>query len=119
MRTSSAALLLLLAACSQEAAEDAPAAPAEADNLIECAIRGAADFARECTVERAVANGIPILVVRHPDGGFRRFELVDGSIATADGVEAAELATRGDELEVRVGADRYRLPAGALGNEPQ
>ena len=39
----------MLAACSQGATE-APAADPDDDNLIECAVAGAAAFARECLV---------------------------------------------------------------------
>ena len=102
----------MLAACSQGATE-APAADPDDDNLIECAVAGAAAFARECRVEQSRVDGAPILVVRHPDGGFRRFEVMaDGTgLAAADGAQAAEVDLREDGIEVAVGTDRYRFPA--------
>jgi hypothetical protein len=113
--------LAALAGCSS--AEESEAAPVEADEvaeapegaeLIECAIGGGQWFLRECTVEQAQLDGARILTVRHPDGGFRRFELVsDGrGLAVADGaVEAVTEIHEGNRLDVSVGNDRYRFPA--------
>ena len=63
-------------------------------------------------MERQDVDGQRILIVRHPDGGFRRFELgVPGrGIITADGVEQAEITRSEGRVEVRVGADRYQFP---------
>ena len=98
-------VLLALAAC--EPVDDQAAAP-----TIECAINGASAFAPDCTMERAEDEGASILIVRHPDGAFRRFELgVPGEgIITADGMQPAEVERGDGMIEVRVGADRYRLP---------
>ncbi len=98
-------LPLLLTACA--AGEDGAEGSA-----VECALSGAAGFASDCSMETVAAEGQRLLIVRHPDGGFRRFELgVPGrGMVTADGMEQAEV-TRGEGMvEVRVGADRYRLP---------
>ncbi len=110
MRISSAAFLLLLTACSSDATETPPPDP---DDLIECALGGAAAFARDCAVERRQEEGGLFLVVRHPDGGFRRFEvLTDGhGLASADGADEARIAVHGEGIEVTVGADPYRFPA--------
>ncbi len=112
----SSAALLLLAACSP-GASGAP--PPDPDSLIECALAGAAAFARDCAVERSREDGGLFLVVRHPDGGFRRFEvLTDGhGLAAADGAEPARIALHGEGIEVAVGADRYRFPATIAGDE--
>ena len=112
MRTSSA-LLVLLAGCSQQAP-----AVAVGDEHIACALDGAAEFKPDCAVERAVNDGAMTLVVRHPDGGFRRFDvLADGrGVAVADGADEAQVVLAGDTLEVTVGTDRYRFPATARGN---
>ena len=117
MRISSAGLLLLLAGCSQEPTES-PAA-ADPDNLIECALAGAPAFARDCGVEQSQAEGATVLVVRHPDGGFRRFEVTaDGTgVATADGAQPALVSLREGGIEVAVGTDRYRFPARIAGND--
>lgn len=112
-RTSSVGALMLLAACAQERGDEAVAAEAQAD--IECALYGAATFARECTIERGLDGDIPILVVRHPDGAFRRFEVADDgdALETADGAERAAILPREGGLEVTVGLDRYRIPLGS------
>ena len=117
MRTSSAAILLLLAACDAPDAAGAPQA-ADPENLIECAVAGSSAFARDCVVERSRVDGAPILVVRHPDGSFRRFEVTsDGTgVATADGSQPARITPREGEIEVAVGTDRYRFPATIAGD---
>jgi hypothetical protein len=118
MRISSAGALLLLAACSQAATEDAATA-ADADDMIDCAVAGATAFERICAVERTQAEGAPVLVVRHPDGGFRRFEVSgDGTgLATADGAQPAAVTQRDDGIEIAVGTDRYRFPATIAGDD--
>ena len=100
----------MLAACSQGDAE--ATASADADRLIECALYGAASFERECTVERSRDGDKSILVVRHPDGAFRRFEVLDDGrrLETADGAHRAATLPREGGMEVTVGLDRYRLP---------
>lgn len=97
-----------LAACSSGSA------PAVADGAehIACALGKAAEFAPACGVDRAAQDGEKVLVVRHPDGGFRRFlVLKDGhGLAAADGAEVAQVAIADNLLQVTVGEDRYRFP---------
>lgn len=107
--------LLLLAAC--EANQPPPPPPAEAEvtdgaERIACALDGAGEFKPACAVERAEIEGTLFLTVRHPDGGFRRFEvLTDGrGLAAADGADEAALKIEGDWLEAKVADDRYRFP---------
>jgi hypothetical protein len=101
----------MLAACSQPSPEQA-GATAQVAETIPCALAGAKDFAETCTVERAGNNGVVMLVVRHPDGGFRRFELLDDGhrLAVADGAAQAVARLEGDRAEVAVDLDRYRFP---------
>ena len=97
----------VLAACGQ----GGPSARPEPESAIACALAGAEGFARNCTVEPSRAEGRDILIVHHPDGGFRRFVLgADGTLATADGAVEAGVAENGALLDVRVGDDRYRFP---------
>lgn len=110
------ALVALVGACgstAEEAQPDAAGGRGEGEERIACAPAGARDFAPDCVVERAQDQGKLFLVVRHPDGGFRRFEVMtDGSgLMTADGAEEARVALAGEILEVSVGADRYKFPA--------
>lgn len=114
MRAASAILPMLvpglfLTGCGQGAGGEAASG-----RKLECAIGGSAEFAPSCVVEDVAQEGRRILVVRHPDGGFRRFEAVsDGrGVVPADGVEDSRAQWIGaDVLEIAVGADRYRFPA--------
>ena len=98
-------LVPLLAACAP--GEDLPDG-----TPIECALGGAAGFTADCLMEQEARQDERLLIVRHPDGAFRRFEIgvPERGLITADGVEQA-IVDRGDGyVEVRVGPDRYRLP---------
>ena len=108
MRISSATLLLL-AACSSSVDKPLPGS----NLVIWCALNGAREFGPECVVEERRTPEGRQLVVRHPDGGFRRFDvLTDGKgLATADGALPAQVAVQGGAIEVVVGDDRYRFPA--------
>jgi hypothetical protein len=107
-----AGLALLLAACSPSAS----GAPVADDTAVDCAIGGAANFSHDCSVERGVKDGEPVLVVRRPDGAFRRFTVLDGgkSLGAADGAEALAVTGNGERVDVSVGGDRYRFPAKML-----
>ncbi|OYY71292.1 MAG: hypothetical protein B7Y47_07645 [Sphingomonas sp. 28-63-12] len=88
---------------------------------IDCARRGAAQFAPLCTLERQVDNQGLLLTIRHPDGGFHRLRVTtDGrGVIAADGAERAHVSVRGSaEIEVALGGDRYRLPATVRSTSP-
>ena len=117
-----AALLLAaaLTACSRgddTAADGAsPSAGVNAarqEDRVRCALQGAEAFEAVCTRELAEGTDGEVWVIRHPDGGFRRFVLIDTGrrIATADGAEEVIASRQGPDLEVRVARDRYRFPA--------
>ncbi|BBC72962.1 conserved hypothetical protein [Altererythrobacter sp. B11] len=95
----------------------AGAPEAYAENAVECALDGGKAFERTCPVERSVEDGRLFLTIRHPDGGFRRFEVLDdgSGLAAADGADPAHVTLRdpaaGGGIEVAIGGDRYRLPA--------
>jgi len=115
MRISEAVLLpLLLVACSPTASGTPTVA--QGDDLIDCAVSGASGFTHACAVERSVLDGVTMLVVRHPDGGFRRFKVLDGgkSLAAADGADAVAIAANAAGIDVSVNGDRYRFPAAML-----
>lgn len=80
-----------------------------------CALAGAAEFNDACTVIRSRRGDDVILTVIAPDGGFRRLAVApDGAeIRSADGAEQVRMGmgTAG-VVEISVGRDRYRLPAG-------
>ena len=106
-----AGMTLLLAACGQ--AGDHATAEGE-DNRIECRIGNAVQFERLCTVEQVERGGARTLVVRKPDGGFRRLRVTgDGrGVVAADGAEPAEVTIiAGNRIEIAIGGDSFRLPA--------
>lgn len=105
MRIFSALALVCVAGCNS--GEEAPTG-----DQIACAVDGASEYANVCYSERWQADGNMLLVIRHPDGGFRRFEILPEGrgIAVADGMEDARIELKGDVIEASVGDDRYRIP---------
>jgi hypothetical protein len=117
---------LFLAACGGDssdadlkAAEGEAAQDAAKAGKIECALAGSTGFDRNCTTERISGPEGQLLVIRHPDGGFRRFKiLTDGrGLAPADGIDPDfKLNVMGNGMiEVRSVDDVYRLPADIKG----
>lgn len=111
-------LALLLAGC---AADDSVPAVAEGGEAIACAVSGAKVLTPVCAVDRMRQNGALMLVVRHPDGAFRRFTvLTDGrGVAAADGADEARTSLSGSMLDVAVASDRYRFPVTVRTNAPR
>ncbi|SFG04184.1 hypothetical protein SAMN05518801_10667 [Novosphingobium sp. CF614] len=101
-----------LAACSSQSE---PPPVAAGDEHIACAVAGSAQLAPVCSVERSERQGKLTLVVHHPDGAFRRFDVMtDGTgLAVADGAEEGMTRLVGGKLEITVGADRYVFPVTA------
>lgn len=123
MRISSAlSILALLAGCSPEPGAENMVAPVgdsvaagEDDGRVACAMEGYEGFQRVCSLERHYdANGL-LLIVRLPDGGFRRLRVTEGTLVAADGAEPAEVTPAGeDAIEVAIGDARVRLPGAIL-----
>lgn len=119
MRTSDLAVTTLavglLSACGGEAGDGEGVEPAQ---LVECRLGGAADFASECALHWSGLAGqaARLLLVRHPDGGFRRLLVSeDGKrINVADGAEMPRVTMQGGVAEIAIGGDAYRIPASAL-----
>jgi hypothetical protein len=87
---------------------------AKADGKIECALARSSSFARVCSTEQITANGGTVLVLSHPDGGFRRFDvLTDGrGLSAAEGFDETRISLRNDGMiKLSAGDDKYRLPA--------
>ncbi len=104
---------LTLAACGDGSSTSGVDGVAEADR-IECALAGSTKFERACATETMPGDKGKLLVVRHPDGGFSRFNiLTDGrGLAPADGFDETSInILGGGMIEVRSGDDIYRLPA--------
>ena len=99
----------VLAKVEQEQREEAVE-----DGLVACATGGETVLRRACSVDRVNDDSGLILIVRHPDGGFRRLRVTDDGrgVVAADGAEAAQVAiVDKGEIEVRLAGDVYRLPA--------
>lgn len=118
MRTSDPWPLLIatvmLAGCSGNASSEADSLTGGEENRIACALGDETEFTEQCDAERVQNGDRRELVMRHPDGGFRRFEIVsDGrGLVSADGSEEAVVTPLSDgRIQLSVGGDRYRLPA--------
>lgn len=120
------AMFLGLAACGGDSAQDLEKAENDADEAaaldgkVECALAGSQAFQRNCTTEQIAGSNGKILIIRHPDGGFRRFNiLTDGrGLAPADGFDETKISLLSDGMiEVSSGDDKYRLPAQIKGQE--
>lgn len=101
----------LLAACSQDIAP-----PAEVhDEPVFCALAGSQKFTDQCRAERTTVDGAQVIVVRHPDGAFRRLEVSKNgqNLLAADGADQSQSALKGDRFEVILGPDKYVIPAKA------
>ncbi|WP_294329945.1 hypothetical protein [uncultured Sphingomonas sp.] len=100
-RTSSLVLGVLLAGCGADPASQ----PAQqAGETVACGPVGET-LLPVCTVEREGDR----LVLRHPDGGFRRLQVQGNVITAADGAEVASVTHAGSATEVTIGGMRYRL----------
>ena len=129
MRISSAVVLLLaLAACGEQKTDHATLAKYEAqqnatledDGRLMCA-QGQGALTRACTIDRELGDQGLVLTLRHPDGAFHRLLVTrDGrGVIAADGAEPAKVSVlAGNEIEVALGGNRYRLPATVKGGAP-
>jgi hypothetical protein len=112
MRVAALLPLLFAGACS-----DAPAQPQAAPGAVrvECALGEGSQFGPDCLIEKVAGEQGSEFVVRHPDGGFRRFRIAEdrSGMVALDGADTAvnELVGEPKVLQVTVGADRYRFPA--------
>lgn len=114
------ALLLALAGCGDSGADELRQTESDAakqaarDGKIACALAGAATFEPVCTTEQIAGSAGNLLVIRHPDGGFRRFDiLTDGrGLAPADGFDKSGINVLDNGMiELGSGDDKYRLSA--------
>lgn len=102
--------LALLGGCSKNETE-APPKVAEGPEHVDCALGPGTTFAKDCAIERSKQGETYKMILRHPDGGFRRLEVdATNTIVAADGADAAQIVLNGMVAEVTVGEDRYRIP---------
>jgi hypothetical protein len=118
MRTSDglplAAIVAVVAGCSGTAPSGQESLMGGDESRIACALGGETEFTAQCDAERVQSGERRELILRHPDGGFRRFEIVsDGrGLVAADGAEEAVVTPLSDgRIQLSVGDDRYQLPA--------
>lgn len=86
---------------------------------VSCRLSGQADFADGCTLEwlADTTGGEREFVIRHEDGGFRRFLLSGDGRRVNVGAGAEPLEAEGPSnglIELRVGGDAYRVSAARL-----
>lgn len=113
-------LLAVLLAGLAAACSGGGAAPVPDGDTVACAVGGAADFAEGCLVERVHEAGSDILVLHHPDGGFRRLiVLPSGGLIAADGAATAEVTEQQGVFEVTLEQDRYRVPQALVARNAQ
>ena len=65
------------------------------------------ELAPDCLVERDGDN----LVIRHPDGSFRRLTRNGKTLSSADGAGEPIMEREGETVEFSVDGDRYRWRA--------
>jgi hypothetical protein len=88
--------------------------------VIPCARDGAPPSAEPgCRIERLAQGGSEsgelLLMLSHPDGGFRRLRIArSGLISAADGADLARVSQQGNDVTVSVAGDRYVLHAAQL-----
>ncbi len=104
----------VLAGCSGNPPSEPESLTGGDESRIACALGDETEFTEQCDAERVQNGDKRELVLRHPDGGFRRFEIVsDGrGLVAADGSEEAVVMPLSDgRIQLSVGSDRYQLPA--------
>jgi len=100
-RISSLALMLCVAGCGADPASQ-PAA--QAGETVACGPVGET-LLPVCTVERDGS----LLILHHPDGGFRRLAVQGNVLTAADGAELARVTHPAGATEVTIGGMRYRV----------
>ena len=113
--------LFLMLACAALAACSKPEEKPQG-RVIDCALAGAEKFLPDCFVQDSRVGNQRFLTVRHMDGAFRRFEMVDDGrgVVAADGADEATARWSAEGvLEVTVAQDRYRFPARMKDDAPQ
>jgi len=111
--------LSMFAACSDDEAEIAAAQKASlVGNKIECALNGSQEFILKCATERVSSGDDTLLLIRHYDGGFRRFRiLTDGrGLENSEGFDDSVIEIiDNNNIILSSGLDRYKLKAQLTG----
>lgn len=75
---------------------------------MDCAIGPGSELSADCFVEIAGDT----LVVRHPDGSFRRLLRTDGGLSAADGAGELVVERSDGMVDLTIEGDRYRWSEG-------
>ena len=110
-------LALLLAACGPEQPMTmtngaAAPAPGTTDRRIRCVLRDMTPAEQSCSVEEAVGPSGTVMILRRPDGGFRRLLRTRTApyFVAADGAEQPNVVSIPDgRTAVHLGGDVYWL----------
>lgn len=109
-----------LSACSDDEADLLAAQEAAlVGNKIECALDAVEEFTMTCATERVVEEDQTLLMIRHNDGGFKRFRiLTDGrGLEAAEGFDPIYIEIIDDDNIMLIsGPDRYKLKARFTGS---
>lgn len=102
-----ASSVAILAACSAKPGGDTPVG-----EEIPCDLASNRTWAEKCRMEQVTKGDARFLVIHHPDGAFRRLELLKASpwLATADGAVPLVWSPKGPYIDVFVANKGYRLP---------
>jgi len=111
------ALAVLLAACGAEEPGAmtngaAPPKPGQPDNRIDCLLAGMARAERVCSMEYSQSPDGPVVLLRRPDGGFRRLLRTPERpfYVAADGAEQpVVIQTRDGVTRIQIGGDQFDL----------
>src|SRR3546814_13004689 len=106
--------LLLLSGCNASSdAESGQSGETELSGRIDCALEGAPDFARNCTLDEMNGADGTVLVVGRADSGYRRLAIATAGrgVVAADGSEPAKGTVTGDGMiEAGGGKGRQARP---------
>ncbi len=109
MRLRSCLLLPCAAPLAIGCSETQPVASEGAEPVL-CAVAGDTEWSDECRLETARVGGANVLVIRHPDGGFRRLIAGPKGFQTADGSAEAQTEFRNGRAFVTIDNATYSLP---------
>jgi hypothetical protein len=108
-------LVAALTACSSQPAPSPTELAGKGAETVPCAFGEAKKFDAKCVLDRGNAEGKSVVTLWHPDGGFRRLEVLDFGkrYASLDGADEVVGGPNGREVEVSVGDSHYLMPAPA------
>jgi hypothetical protein len=85
-----------------------------------CRVAGMKQWAEACTARVMPGqDGMRVMTLMGPDGGFRRITLNGKDLLEADGAEPLRInASHSDMIELAIGGNGYRVPLTLLSEHP-